>query len=361
MAAKKNGEEPVPVVPAQPGRRVRARLTDIARESGVSTATVDRVLNHRPGVRHATVLRVLRTASELDYLPENASYCASATEPMKLIFLLPSNSNAFIRMLGDCVAVVQRILEPFNIDCHVRFIAEFSPEIQADQLMKYGKKADGIAFIALEHPLVRETVKKLVKQGKYVLTLVNDLSSSMRHAFVGLDNHAAGRTAGYLMGRLAGNREGKVVLIAGSLSYRAHHEREMGFQQVQQEMFPRLHIVGLREGREDAVRTYELTRDLLKQHSDLIGIYNIGGACDGVARAMKEAKVERKVIFIGHEITSMTRSYLIDGSMDAVINQNAQVEIMNAVRIFTNLRDKKAALAGIEDVRIGVFVRENLP
>ena len=47
----------------------RARVVDIARAAGVSTATVDRVLNKRPGVRDATVQRVLKAAGELDYLP----------------------------------------------------------------------------------------------------------------------------------------------------------------------------------------------------------------------------------------------------------------------------------------------------
>ncbi|TIT97146.1 MAG: LacI family transcriptional regulator, partial [Mesorhizobium sp.] len=33
---------------------MRSTLTDIAREAGVSPATVDRVLNNRPGVRART-------------------------------------------------------------------------------------------------------------------------------------------------------------------------------------------------------------------------------------------------------------------------------------------------------------------
>lgn len=341
--------------------RSRARLIDVARESGVSLATVDRVLNRRSGVRYATVQRVLRVAADMNYLPDIADYSAALVEPMKLVFLLPKNSNAFIRMLGDYVEIVQRNFAPFNIDCHVRYIEEFNPQVLADSLLKYGKRFDGIAFIALEHPSVREAVKQLAQLGKPILTLVSDLSNSVRTAFVGLDNLAAGRTAGFFMSRLLGDRDGKVVLIAGSLNYRAHHEREMGFQQAQQEKSPHLQIVGLREGRDDPVRTYELTRDLLRRHPDLLGIYNIGGACDGVAKALKEAKLEKQVIFIGHEITSVTRSYLIDGTMDLAINQNAQAEVVNAIRIFTNLRDGRPALAGIEDMRIGVFVCENLP
>ena len=45
-----------------------SRIVDVARRAGVSTATVDRVLNRRPGVRAITVQRVLSAASELDYM-----------------------------------------------------------------------------------------------------------------------------------------------------------------------------------------------------------------------------------------------------------------------------------------------------
>ena len=44
-------------------RRRLARIDDVARLSGVSTATVDRVLNERPGVRAVTVQRVLKAAN----------------------------------------------------------------------------------------------------------------------------------------------------------------------------------------------------------------------------------------------------------------------------------------------------------
>jgi len=52
---------------------------------------------------------------------------------------------------------------------------------------------------------------------------------------------------------------------------------------------------------------------------------------------------------------------LIDGTMDVAITQNPQAEVINAIRIFTNLRDKKPLLAGVEPIGIGIVVRENLP
>jgi hypothetical protein len=46
-------------------------------------------------------------------------------------------------------------------------------------------------------------------------------------------------------------------------------------------------------------------------------------------------------VFIGHGLTQDTRALLIDGTLDAVINQQPQNLIMNSVRIFTNLRQRR--------------------
>ena len=48
-----------------PGRSFK--IADIAREAGVSTATVDRVLNHRGGVRQPKRDLVLEVARRLNY------------------------------------------------------------------------------------------------------------------------------------------------------------------------------------------------------------------------------------------------------------------------------------------------------
>lgn len=342
-----------------------ARIPDIARVAGVSTATVDRVLNKRPGVRTGTVQRVLRAAVKLDYVPaetEARASVASPPQPMRLSFLLPAGHNRFIRMLGDMVGYSQEHWAPFNVTCRAEFIESFNPHALAAALLRHGKRSDGIAMMALEHPAVREAVNALAAQGIPVITLISDLSASARAAYIGLDNRAAGRTAGYLIGRFIGARTAaKVALIAGSRSYRAHEEREAGFLHVIDELFKRLQVVGLREGQDDAEKNYRQTRALLDQHAELAGIYNIGGASDGVARALKEAGRDHKVVFVGHGLTPDTRALLIDGSMDAVITQSPHTTLMSCVRIFTNLRERRDPLSGVEATRSQVIFRENLP
>ena len=78
----------------------------------------------------------------------------------------------------------------------------------------------------------------LAERGVPTVTLISDILNARRAAYVGLDNRSAGRTAGYLIARFIGPRPAKVAMIAGSLSYRAHEEREMGFLHVFEELFP---------------------------------------------------------------------------------------------------------------------------
>jgi LacI family transcriptional regulator len=340
-------------------------MEQVAQRAEVSLATVDRVLHGRSGVRASTVQRVLRAAADLGYVDEPQARAAPAPRPLKLAFLIPEGRNRFLRMLGDMIGYSHEHWEPYNVKCHAEYIESFNPEALAAQLLKQGKRCDGIAFMALEHPVVREAVATLADQGVPTVTLISDLSNSRRAAYVGLDNRAAGRTAAYLIARFMGaavrGRNAKVGMIAGSLSYRAHEEREAGFLHLFQEQYPGVHVVGAREGQDDAEKNYRQARALMEQHRELAGIYNIGGGAEGIGRAIKEAGAARKPVFIGHGLTPDTRALLIDGTLDAVITQNPQGAVMNCVRIFANLRDGREPFSGVEHVRSQVIFRENLP
>ena len=312
-------------------------------------------------MRPATAQRVLKAAAALQYLPETDLWRSLQPPPMELAFLLPAGTNRYLRMLGDSIRYAADWLAPFNVRCRAHFIDSFDPARVAAALLRHGRRAQGVAFMALEHPVVREAVDALAERGVHVITLISDLSHSRRVAYVGMDNRAAGRTAGTLIGRFLGGREGPVAMIAGSLSYRGHEDREMGFLHLMHEKFPALKVVGVREGRDDADTNYRLARGLLEQHPDLVGLYNIGGGAEGVGRAIRERRREARMVFVAHGLTPDTRALLIDGTLDAVINQHPHTMVLNCVRIFTNLRDGRSATSGVEPVRISIVLRENLP
>jgi len=156
--------------PSRPGLRgakasgavvSRPRARDIARAAGVSTATVDRVLNRRLGVRVATAQRVVEAAATLDYLPRAALYESLRPKPMRLSFLLPAGTNRYLRMLGEHISASDEQLRAFNVTSHCHFVEGFNPEALARSLRHHARRADGIAFMALDHPVVKPVLSRV--------------------------------------------------------------------------------------------------------------------------------------------------------------------------------------------------------
>src|SRR5262245_44636254 len=281
-----------------------------------------------------------------------------AVKQANLDFVLPGGGNAFISDLA--CHIKEQAAARGDIDVIIHRLGSIEPEEIATRLAGLRATCKGVGLIGLDSPAVREAVRKLISRGIVVMTLVSDISHAGRVNYVGIDNRAAGRLAGYLIGRFVPGSAGKVALLAGALAYRGDEEREIGFRHILQENFPQLAIVAVREVREDAGRAYGETRALLDEHPDLRAIYCIGAGQDGIARALTELKRDRSVVFVGHDLTEDTRQYLLNGVMDVAIDQNARVEAREAVDRLVR------AVRGEEDIstatiRIQSVFRENIP
>jgi LacI family transcriptional regulator len=335
---------------------VRFRIVDIAREAGVSVATVDRVINNRVGVRADTRERVLSVAARLGYLVSPQSTPSQRVK--RLDFVLPGGTNTFINNLAGELALAAEARSD-DASATVHRIEGFNPTALAGKLDEIGSETDGIGLIALDHPAIRESLRAIAARGIPVVTLVSDIPNAGRRAYIGIDNRAAGRLAGHVMGRFLGLAGGKVVLFIGSLSYRGHEEREMGFRRILKEEYPRLSVADLLEVQDDVATAYEQAARAIAQHADLAGIYSMGGGNRGIAKALVEAGREREVVFIAHEVTEHTRRYLLSGVIDAVIDQDGRGEAAAAVEALI------AAASGRKlppaQIRTQLVLKENIP
>lgn len=337
---------------------MRSTVSDIARTAGVSNATVDRVLNNREGVKERTREIVLEAARNLGYLPGSAPLNANTTDRIKLDFVLPAGTNTFIANLRDEIAR-QASLQS-QIELRIHSVEGFNPDTLALALEDLKEHAQGVGVIALDHPTVREAMRSLALSGVHIVTIASDILQVPRVGYIGIDNRAAGRLGGYILGRFLGrSTEGKIALFAGSLSYRGHEEREMGFRRVIAEEFPHLLIVELNEIEDSSEKAFTETIALLKRHPDLAGIYNLGAGNQGIGQALMDSGRSDSIIFIGHELTQGTKRLLLNGAMDAVIDQNPRVEAREALAILTN--SIRGQPFDSHPPRIQVIFKENIP
>jgi LacI family transcriptional regulator len=339
----------------------RATLEDVARTAGVSLATVDRVLNRRPGVHAETVERVQAAVDRLKYRRDRLAARLARGRDHRFRFLLPTGKNAFMQALDEKVRATADYVAAERVEIDVTHVDVFDGDALALALDRLQGEVDGVAVVALDHPSVREAIDDLTASGITVVTLVSDAPRSRRAHYVGIDNSAAGRTAASLLGRFVAGRTGKVGLIAGSVALRDHVERQMGFEQVIARDFPSLRLLPIREGRDDDARVEELADALLDEHRDLVGIYNVGAGNGGIVAALEASGRSRDVVFIAHELTALSRKHLIRGTIDAVINQDPGHEARSAARLLLAEREGTPIDAGQERIRIDIFLRDNVP
>jgi LacI family transcriptional regulator len=338
--------------PAGPNR-TRTTLARIAREAGVSPATVDRVLNQRDGVKPHTRAHVIAVAQNLGYLVG----AVAQGRPLRLAYLLPAGTNAFIRQLRDQIETQAAALT--GVETRVETIRGFDPLALAARLGSLKGQADGVGLIALDHPVVREAIRALAAAGVRIVTLASDIQNVPRVAYIGTDNRQAGRLAGYVMGRFLHAPQGKVALFAGSLSYRGHQEREMGFRQILHEEFPRLQIVELREVLDDREKAFREALALFDLHPDLAAIYNVGGGTAGIARALKDRGLAGRLVLIAHDATEGNKALLLEGTLDAIIDQNARVEARESLAAL--IHAVRGQPYTVIPPRLQIILRENLP
>jgi LacI family transcriptional regulator, galactose operon repressor len=344
----------------EPDTPTALTLRDIARQAGVSLATVDRVLHNRPGVRPDTIRRVKEAIERNSFQPHVAAAELARGRARRFAFVMPSGPNLFMQQIQSYLGEMSAWLSARRLAVVTVASDVFDASVLASTLEALVGEFDGVAVVALDHPSVRAAINDLVDSGTNVVTLVSDVPSSRRHHYVGIDNIAAGRSAGALVGRLV-PRPGKVAIVAGSQGLRDHAERIFGFNQVMASEFPGLDVLPVLEGHDEDERSEQLMTRLLGKHSDIVGLYNVGAGTQGVAKALIESGRDKQAVFVGHDVTVLTRKLLLQGVMDAAISQNPGHEARAAVRVLLALARGEPILSEQEKIRIDIVMRDNLP
>jgi len=335
-------------------------LRDLAREAGVSVATLDRVLHGRGGVRADTATRVREAIARYDFRPSAAGADLAKSRPSRFVFVMPKGANIFMQMIQDNVRALAGWLAARRVRADIVLTDVFNPRALTHTLESLSGRYDGVAVVALDHQSVRAAIDDLVASGVHVVTLVSDVPSSKRHHYVGVDNIAAGRTAGSLVGRLIGGGEKKIGVVMGSQLLRDHAERLFGFQQVLALEHAGHAVLPPVEGEDEDEANEVLTTRLLNDHPDLAAIYNVGAGAQGVIDAILNAERETDLVFVAHEVTEFSRRGLLRGVIDAVVAQDPGHEARSALRVLMALKRKEAILADQERIRIEIVMRDNL-
>jgi LacI family transcriptional regulator len=293
----------------------RPKVADVAARAGVSTATVDRVINGRGGVHQKTVARVEEAIREIAGHGRAAAPVIDAS--LRFDAVLSGERGGGTKALADGFT---HAAETTGANVEISFVETMNPQALAERLRAVARRgSSGVAVQVLDHALVREAVAELARAHIPVVTVLTDIAGVDRAAYFGLDNRAAGRTAGFLMGRFV-RGTGKLAVVWGGQLFRSHEERESGFRSVLRAERPDLQSVELITGNDNPEVTRARVREALAVHKDIVGVYCVGGAAAGAADAIEKAGLAPQIVLIGHNYNPETKPYLISGTIHALVH-----------------------------------------
>ncbi|MGK5169261.1 LacI family DNA-binding transcriptional regulator [Geodermatophilus sp. CPCC 205761] len=306
-------------------------IREIARQAGLSEATVDRVLNRRGGVRQSTVDEVHRAIADLDRQRSQVRL-TGRTFFLDVVVDAPARFSQAVRAALESQLPLVRPAT-FRARFHLAEAPPI-PELVAtlDGIARRGSQ--GVVLKAPDTPPVVAAVERLAEAGVPVVTLVTDLPTSRRVGYVGLDNRAAGATAAYLLDQWLGDDGGAVLVTRGTGSFRGEDDREMGFRATLRQVRPGRRQVDLVDPSGDDEVLRGLVREALDADPEIAAAYSLYATGGNAATLAAFADAGRRCrAFVAHDLDAENLALLQEGRLSAVLHHDLALDLRRACHV----------------------------
>ncbi len=298
----------------------RPTIHDLAREAGVSVATVDRVLNGRAKVREETARKVAEAAHRIGYHARGLVELSRSwnVPEVTLGFVLHKEQQEFYQNFSSEIRRAVSARKDVRGKAKILFSPSQYPADFGKLMRELGGEVDALASSAVNHQSLNQVVRHLKESNVATFALLNDFAQGIRENYFGLNNMQVGRIAASMVATAA-PRPGKVAIFVGGNRWHGHELRETGFRSYFREYATEFTILDTLVNLETRQLTYEATLDLLHRQPDLAGIYVAGGGMEGAIAAIRETRPPGKIALVVNELIGVSRDALQDRYVTMVI------------------------------------------
>lgn len=302
-------------------------VKDIAFQAGLSTATVDRVINRRGGVRRQTMVRIEAAIDELRKQDKDAGL-RGRTYVFDVVMEAP---DRFSRAVREAFEGQTGAFRPLSVRARFHFTEQMHDADLSRLMTRIRRRgSDGVVLKAPDTSAIRQAVEAMTAAGVPVVTLVTDLPGSSRLAYAGSDNRMAGETAAYLIGSRLSGQNASVLVTLSSNRFRGEEERETGFRQTLQARHPDLGIVTISEGFGRDWTTGSQVRSALARDESIRAVYSIGGGNRSVVDAFQAAGRPLPV-YVAHDLDEDNLALLRSEKLSYVLHHSLDVDAAQAL------------------------------
>ena len=299
----------------------------IAAQSGLSLATIDRALHHRGQVHPQTLHRIQQALADLELL-QKSGLAQGRTIYFDVIMHTPERFSELVR---EALSSQLASFNPFRIQLRFHCYEDISEREMNALLKKCALSSHGVILKAMNSPSLVSTIDALLKRRVPVVTIVTDIPSSARLRYIGMDNVDAGKAAAFLMSKWLGADSTQIAAVTGSNDLIGERERIAGLISGIEQFAPRNSINVVAGGLGIDHQMYACLCQYLDAHPHTEAVYTVGGGNAGIIRAFAERNRRIKT-FIGHDFDRENRALMQAGKIDALIEHNLQLDAQTAFR-----------------------------
>ncbi len=306
----------------------RFPIKEIARQAGLGTATVDRVLNGRAHVSPQTRARVEAALAELK-MQERQLSARGRRLFVDVVLGAPQRFTRQVR--AACEATLPELPE-----------AVFRPRFLFQEIMREAeivailerirrRGSQGVVVTARDVPVVRDKVGELEAAGIPVVTLATDISCPERTAYVGIDNARAGQTAAYLLAQVLGERRSTILTSRRREEFQGEAERYLEFRKAFLQARPGDEIVEITGGGGLSRDTRRRLETELFHIPAVDAVFSIGGGNRAIVEVLRDAD-RAPGCFIAHDLDAENVGLLRSGQINFVLHHDLQSSMYQAFR-----------------------------
>lgn len=207
-----------------------------------------------------------------------------------------------------------------GVDARVEGADDVSPEKQVQIVQDLiSQQPTAITVVPNSPEAMANVLGQARKQG---IKVVSHEATGMKNVDVDIeafDNASYGTEIMDNLAKCTGEK-GKYVQFVGSLTAKTHMEWVEAAYKQQTSKYPNMKRVETPiESTDNQDTAYERAKEVLAKYPDIAAFEgSAGNDVPGIARAVQEAGLEKKVCVMGTSIPSVSKQYLADGSIDKI-------------------------------------------
>lgn len=185
-----------------------------------------------------------------------------------------------------------------------------------------GKNPKALGIAALDSKAAIPLLQQAQQKKLPIIAFDSGVDSDIPLTTVSTDNLVAAGVAADKMAEAIGGK-GKVAVIVHDQTSRTGIDRRDGFVNRMKEKYPNITVLEPQYGGGDHLKSTEIAKTVINGNPDLKGYFGANeGSAIGVVNAVKELKMEGKLVVIGYDSGKLQIDAIKSGLMYGAVQQN---------------------------------------